>query len=144
MFFVIRCYLKYQTYLFFTLSLSPLLFVFSRKQALIIYQHLLLHSHTHIPDCLLTYIHRTQVFFYFKVVSCVLTVLRPIFWNIPTPVSWNWGLDNRHRVSSAGIVKQSIGLGTELEYTVKKRFASFPSLAGMSITNSPWAGIMTS
>jgi hypothetical protein len=31
-----------------------------------------------------------------------------------------------------------------LSYTVKKRFASFPSPAGMSIPNSPWAGIMTS
>ncbi len=29
-------------------------------------------------------------------------------------------------------------------YTVKKRFASFPSPAGMSPPNSPWAGIMTS
>jgi hypothetical protein len=29
-------------------------------------------------------------------------------------------------------------------YTVKKRFASFPSPAGMSLPNSPWAGIMTS
>jgi hypothetical protein len=29
-------------------------------------------------------------------------------------------------------------------YTVKKRMASFPSLAGMSLPNSPWAGIMTS
>ncbi len=28
-------------------------------------------------------------------------------------------------------------------YTVKKRFASFPSPAGMSLPNSPWAGIMT-
>jgi len=27
--------------------------------------------------------------------------------------------------------------------TVKKRFASFPSPAGMSLPNSPWAGIMT-
>ncbi len=26
----------------------------------------------------------------------------------------------------------------------KKRFASFPSPAGMSLPNSPWAGIMTS
>ncbi len=26
----------------------------------------------------------------------------------------------------------------------KKKFSSFPSLAGMSLTNSPWAGIMTS
>jgi hypothetical protein len=26
----------------------------------------------------------------------------------------------------------------------KKRFASFPSTAGMSLPNSPWAGIMTS
>jgi hypothetical protein len=26
----------------------------------------------------------------------------------------------------------------------KKRFASFPSSAGMSLPNSPWAGIMTS
>ncbi len=26
----------------------------------------------------------------------------------------------------------------------KKKFASFPSPAGMSLTNSPWAGIMTS
>jgi hypothetical protein len=31
-----------------------------------------------------------------------------------------------------------------LKYTVKKRFASFPSPAGMSLPNSPWAGIMTS
>ncbi len=30
------------------------------------------------------------------------------------------------------------------EYTVKKRFASFPSPAGMSLPNSPCAGIMTS
>jgi hypothetical protein len=30
------------------------------------------------------------------------------------------------------------------KYTVKKRFASFPSPAGMSLPNSPWAGIMTS
>jgi hypothetical protein len=30
------------------------------------------------------------------------------------------------------------------DYTVKKRFASFPSPAGMSLPNSPWAGIMTS
>jgi hypothetical protein len=29
-------------------------------------------------------------------------------------------------------------------YTLKKRFASFPSLAGMSLPNSPWAGITTS
>ncbi len=29
-------------------------------------------------------------------------------------------------------------------YTVKKRFPSFPSSAGMSLPNSPWAGIMTS
>jgi hypothetical protein len=29
-------------------------------------------------------------------------------------------------------------------YTVKKRFGSFPSPAGMSLPNSPWAGIMTS
>jgi hypothetical protein len=29
-------------------------------------------------------------------------------------------------------------------YTVKKRFESFPSPAGMSLPNSPWAGIMTS
>ncbi len=29
-------------------------------------------------------------------------------------------------------------------YTVKKRFASFPYPAGMSLPNSPWAGIMTS
>jgi hypothetical protein len=29
-------------------------------------------------------------------------------------------------------------------YTVKKRFVSFPSPAGMSLPNSPWAGIMTS
>jgi hypothetical protein len=29
-------------------------------------------------------------------------------------------------------------------YTVKKRFANFPSPAGMSLPNSPWAGIMTS
>ncbi len=28
--------------------------------------------------------------------------------------------------------------------TVKKRLASFPSSAGMSLPNSPWAGIMTS
>ncbi len=28
--------------------------------------------------------------------------------------------------------------------TVKKRFASFPSPTGMSLPNSPWAGIMTS
>jgi hypothetical protein len=31
-----------------------------------------------------------------------------------------------------------------LKYTVKKRFASFPSPAGISLPNSPWAGIMTS
>jgi hypothetical protein len=29
-------------------------------------------------------------------------------------------------------------------YTVNKRIASFPSPAGMSLPNSPWAGIMTS
>ncbi len=29
-------------------------------------------------------------------------------------------------------------------YTVKKMIASFPSPAGMSLPNSPWAGIMTS
>ncbi len=29
-------------------------------------------------------------------------------------------------------------------YTVKKRIESFPSPAGMSLPNSPWAGIMTS
>ncbi len=29
-------------------------------------------------------------------------------------------------------------------HTVKKRFASFPSPAGMSLPNSPWAGIMKS
>ena len=29
-------------------------------------------------------------------------------------------------------------------YTVKKRFPSFPSPAGMSLPNSLWAGIMTS
>jgi hypothetical protein len=34
--------------------------------------------------------------------------------------------------------------GTVTFYTVKKRFASFPSPAGMSLPNSPWAGIMTS
>jgi hypothetical protein len=31
-----------------------------------------------------------------------------------------------------------------ITHTVKKRFASFPSPAGMSLPNSPWAGIMTS
>ena len=31
-----------------------------------------------------------------------------------------------------------------LIYTVKKRIGSFPSPAGMSLPNSPWAGIMTS
>ncbi len=33
---------------------------------------------------------------------------------------------------------------TRPRYTVKKRFASFPSPAGMSLPNSPWAEIMTS
>ncbi len=37
----------------------------------------------------------------------------------------------------------AIGIDTAT-YTVKKRFASFPSPAGMSLPNSPWAGIMTS
>ncbi len=32
----------------------------------------------------------------------------------------------------------------EVAYTVKKRFVSFPSPDGMSLPNSPWAGIMTS
>jgi hypothetical protein len=31
-----------------------------------------------------------------------------------------------------------------IPYTVKKRFESFLSPAGMSLPNSPWAGIMTS
>ncbi len=31
----------------------------------------------------------------------------------------------------------------EKAYTVKKSFVSFPSPAGMSLPNSPWAGIMS-
>ncbi len=36
------------------------------------------------------------------------------------------------------------GLATLCPIHRKKRFASFPSPAGMSLPNSPWAGIMTS
>ncbi len=41
------------------------------------------------------------------------------------------------------LVDLSLFNGLE-RYTVKKRFASFPSPAGMSLPNSSWAGIMTS
>jgi hypothetical protein len=39
-------------------------------------------------------------------------------------------------------VKKTIAVSTHT-YTVKKRFASFLSPVGMSLPNSPWAGIMT-
>jgi hypothetical protein len=42
------------------------------------------------------------------------------------------GRDTRYSIRTKG-------LKTTL-YTVKKRFASFPSPAGMSLPNSPWAG----
>ncbi len=35
-------------------------------------------------------------------------------------------------------------LDFEYSHTVKKRFANFPSPAGMSLPNSPWPGLMTS
>ncbi len=49
-------------------------------------------------------------------------------------------------VSISGLFPVTVGgiSGYCKRYTVKKRFASFPSLAGMSLPNSPRAGIMTS
>ncbi len=50
--------------------------------------------------------------------------------------------------SHIGVQKSLIGNGFVLRFygshTVKNRIASFPSPAGMSLPNSPWAGIMTS
>jgi hypothetical protein len=45
--------------------------------------------------------------------------------------------------TSFGPVAPEVTVMTTL-YTVKTRFASFPSPAGMSLPNSPWAEIMTS
>jgi hypothetical protein len=73
---------------------------------------------------------------YFEVLFVVPFELDSLLWRDPDRI-FQGHLDRVLR-NEIDLVKNSNSC------TVKKRYASFPSPAGISLPNSPWAGIMTS